>query len=64
MELLDSWPAALITCSLFHPHDLDGVGAGTHVTVALCDCASGGQVPVLLGHVVCTTVGVVAQPDA
>lgn len=68
VELLDSWPAALASCNLFHLHDLDGVRtgtvSGTHVSVALCDCTSGGQVPVLPVHVVCATSGVVAQPDA
>jgi hypothetical protein len=37
VELLDSWPAALASCNLFHLHDLDGVGtgtvSGTHVSV-------------------------------
>lgn len=68
VELLDSWPAALASCNLFHLHDLDGVGtgtvSGTHVSVALCDCTSSGQVPVLPIHVVCATAGVIAQPDA
>jgi hypothetical protein len=68
MELLDSWPAALASFNLFHLHDLDGVGtgtvSGTHVSVALWDCTSSGQVPVLPVHVVCATAGVTAWPDA
>jgi len=51
-----------------HLHDLDGAGpramTSSHVTVALCDCAGGRQVPVLAVHVVGTAARVVAQPDA
>lgn len=68
VELLDSWPAALASCNLFHLHDLDGVRtgtvSGTHVSVALCDRAGSGQVPVLSVHVVSATSGIIAQPDA
>ena len=67
VELLDSCPAALASCNLFHLHDLDGVCWGrvlcTHVW-SLCDCASHGQVLVLLVYVVCATGEVIGQPDA
>ena len=62
VELLDSWPTAFASCSVFHLRDLDGmrVGtvSGTHVSVASCDRAGGGQVLVLLVYVVSATAGV------
>ncbi|CAO2591694.1 hypothetical protein LEMLEM_LOCUS6427, partial [Lemmus lemmus] len=68
MELFDSRPPTLAGRDLFHLHDLDGVCTGTvpgpHVSVALCDSPSSGQVAVLTVHVVCPTAGVIAQPDA
>jgi hypothetical protein len=68
MELLDSWLAAFARCNLFHLHDMDGECActvsDTRGEVALCDCASSGQVSVLPAHVLCATAGVVVQPDA
>lgn len=38
--------------------------AGSHVTVALCNCASNGQVAVFTVHVVGARTRVVTQPDA
>ena len=68
MELLDSRPATFAGGDLFHFHDMDevctGTMPGTHVSVALCDSPSSGQVAVLAVHVVCPTAGVIAQPDA
>ena len=37
---------------------------GAHVSVALGDGASGGQIPVLPVHVVGAAAGVIVQPDA
>lgn len=63
---LDSYLSAPAHCYLFHLHDSDGGGLtstvpGTHVAIALWDSASLGQVPVLVVHVVCATVGGVVQ---
>lgn len=58
VELLYCWSVATSDYDLLHLPDLDWVG-----TVALGNCASDGQVSVLLVHVVGAAVGIVAQPD-
>ncbi len=68
MELLDVWTSALLGWYCLHLHDLDTRSpcsvTGTHVTVALCDSTSSGQITVLSVHVVRSTPWVVSKPDA
>lgn len=68
VELLDMHTTCLRGWNRLHLDDLNGVGAGTmtsaHVTIALCDGTTNGQITVLAVHVVCARTRIVAQPDA
>jgi hypothetical protein len=62
VELRRHLPAAM--SSTFMIWVDTGTVSGTHVSAALWDCTSSGQVPVLPVQLVCVTAGVIARPDA
>jgi len=68
VELLDAGTTALVRSHFLHFDDLNGGSSSsvpsTHVSIALRDGASGGEITVLAIHVVGAGARVVTQPDS
>merc|ERR1712142_418063 len=67
MELFDIGSSACCGSNLLYTDNLNGVSTstmtGSHVTVTLGNSSSSGQITVFPVHVVCTTPGVISQPN-
>merc|ERR1719289_732418 len=67
VHLLDVRSTAFTCWNYLHLQDLDGAGTSTmtssHITIALSDGTSHGDVPIFSVHVMGTTSRIVSDPD-